>query len=1009
LQNTVLVIFATNDVTVKVLFHFSLLFAVFFPASISVSGAQSGLPPAQLLPWQTGFRTPWVDSVLATLTLEERIAQLFMIEVRPTQDPGYYDRLEQIVRQYNPGGLIFFRGGPVRQVHATNRLQAVAQTPLLIGMDAEWGPAMRLDSVVAFPHQLTMGATPGTSLVYQMGLEAGLQLRRLGVHISFSPVLDVNNNPQNPVINFRSFGEYRHNVSHKGLAYMRGLQDAGVIASAKHFPGHGDTHLDSHYTLPLLELSRQEFDSIHIFPFRHLINNGLHSVMVAHLHTPALDPQKNLASSLSKRVVNDLLIEELGFRGLIITDALNMQGVSDHFQPGDLELRAFLAGNDILLMPQDLPAAIGALRRAVASGRVSREMLDYRVRKILFYKELVGLNRFKPICTHNLIVDLNPWRVQVLNNRIAKAAITLVHNEDAMVPVRNLANRRIAVLSLGADKGNAFQGMLANYARMAQYSLPKAHTPAQAAQMVKALDNYDLVIVGVHHNNQSVARNFGITADNISFLTSLARQQSVILTLFANPYSLISFGADALHFNSILIAYQEGRHFEEAAAQVIFGGIDARGRLPVSAPPHFPVFTGFNTPENFRIQFSYPEEAGIDANLLGLIDNLVYAAMDSMAFPGSQVAIIKDGHLIYHKAFGYHTYDRQQAVQPTDLYDLASITKIAATTVAMMKLVDQDIITMRKKLSDYLELTNDSTLSRLELRDIMAHQARLRPWIPFFETTIQNGHWKPGFYSDSLSEEFPVRVAENMYLAASFRDSIYHRILKTPLQKRRNYLYSDIGFILLGDLIKQQSGIPLDKFMGQNFFEPMGLTTMTFNPLEKFEVGRIAPSQNDTLWRRQVIRGFVNDPAAAMLGGIAGHAGLFSNALDLAKMMLMLERGGVYGGEQFILPNTIREFTRVQFAGNQNRRGLGFDKPSINPKQESPASESASPLSYGHSGFTGTFAWVDPTVNLVVVFLSNRTFPYTSNRKINTLDVRRNIQEAVYNALRLSTPFSQPI
>lgn len=999
----------TKEIKVKVFLNSILLLSVLLSASQSVAGPPVGLPPAQIMPWQTGFRTPWVDSVLATLSLEERIAQLFMIEVRPTPDARYFNQLEHIVREYNPGGLIFFRGGPVRQVQVTNRLQAAAKTPLLVGMDAEWGPAMRLDSVVAFPHQLTMGATQGTALVYQMGIEAGLQLRRLGVHISFSPVVDVNNNPQNPVINFRSFGECKYNVSRKGLAYMQGLQNAGIIASAKHFPGHGDTHQDSHYTLPLLQLTRQELDTIHLYPFRHLINNGLHSVMTAHLHIPVLDAQRNLASSLSKKIVNDLLIEELGFRGLIITDALNMQGVSDHFQPGDLELRAFLAGNDILLMPQDIPAAISAIRGAIENGKVSRETLDYRVRKILFYKEMVGLNRFKPISTHNLLADLNQWRVQVLNNRIAKAAITLVRNENEIVPVRNLARQRIAVLSVGADQGNPFQAMLSNYARLTQFSLPKAHTPAQVTQMLNSLRNFDLVIVGVHRNNNSVARNFGISADNINFLTRLAKQQNVILTLFANPYSLISFGSDALHFSSILVAYQDGRHFEEAAAQVIFGGVPARGRLPVSTSLHFPIFTGYYSPENFRIQFASPEEAGIDSHLFNPIDSIIHTALDSLAFPGCQVAIVKDGMLIYHRAFGYHTYDRQQPVQLTDIYDLASITKIAATTAAMMKLVDQDSINIQKRLSQYLEVTGDSSISRLELRDIMAHQARLRPWIPFFEATLQNGQWRPGFYSDSLSEDFPVRVARNMYLAASFRDSIYHRILNTPLEKRRRYLYSDIGFILLADLIKKQSGVPLDEFMSQNFFDPMGLTTMSFNPLDRFTIDRIPPTQNDTLWRRQVIRGFVNDPAAAMLGGVAGHAGLFSNALDLAKMMLMFEQGGEYGGEQYIQPKTLREFTRVQFAGNQNRRGLGFDKPSIDPEQESPASNSASPLSFGHSGFTGTFAWVDPTENLIFVFLSNRTFPFISNRRINTLDVRRNIQEAVYNALRVSIPIGHPL
>ncbi|HSV87338.1 MAG TPA: glycoside hydrolase family 3 N-terminal domain-containing protein, partial [Bacteroidales bacterium] len=848
------------------LFLFLWLTLAIYSVQVWANDNWPGLPEVSTLPWQTGFRTHWVDSVLESLTIEQRIAQLIMIEVRPGQDPHFGSQIEQIIRRYNPGGMIFFRGGPVRQVHLTNRFQAAAQTPMLVGMDAEWGPAMRLDSLIAFPHQLTMGAMSSNDLVYQMGMEAGRQLRRLGVHISFSPVVDVNNNPKNPVINFRSFGECRYNVTNKGLAYMRGLQSAGIIASAKHFPGHGDTHQDSHFTLPLLELSRQELDSTHIFPFRQLIREGIHSVMVAHLQIPALESERNLASSLSPKIVNNLLINELEFKGLIVTDALDMQGVSDHFKPGELEVRAFLAGNDILLMPQDISAAVQAIKEAIDRRRISIDDLNQRVRKVLFYKQMMGLANYRPVNPDRLLSDINSRNVHIINNRIAKAATSLIRNQGDIVPIRFSRGQRIAVLSLGAETGNAFQRMIANHGWYSQYSLTKAHTPQQASEILKTLYDYDLVIVGVHRNSNNVARNYGINADNINFLVSLAQQQKVILTLFANPYSLMPFGEDVLYFEAIVVAFQDGIPFEEAAAQVIFGGVGARGRLPVSVPPHFPVHMGYKTPDNFRIQFAFPEEAGVEAHFLNAVDSIVQMAIDSMAFPGSQVAIVKDGLLIYHKAFGYHTYERLQPVQLTDLYDLASITKIAATTAAMMNLVDQDRINLRKRIGYYLKFSGDSSLSRLALRDIMAHQARLQPWIPFFESTIlKNGERLPGFYSDTISEAFPVRIAENMYLAASFRDSIFHRVLNTPLQKRRTYVYSDLGFILLADLIKQQSGLPLDEFMQHYFFDPMELATMTFNPLDRFEPTQIVPSQNDTLWRRQVVRGFVNDPAAAML------------------------------------------------------------------------------------------------------------------------------------------------
>lgn len=964
--------------------------------------AWPGLPPANTLPWQTGFRTHWVDSVLESLTIEQRIAQLIMIEVRPTQDPRFGNQIEQIIRMYNPGGMIFFRGGPLRQVRFTNRFQAAAQTPMLVAMDAEWGPAMRLDSVWAFPHQLTMGAMRNDELVYQMGREAGMQLRRLGVHISFSPVVDVNNNPRNPVINFRSFGECRYNVSNKGIAYMRGLQDAGIIASAKHFPGHGDTHQDSHYTLPLLELSRKTLDSIHIYPFRRMVQEGVHSVMMAHLKIPALESERNLASSLSPAIVNNLLVKDLGFRGLIVTDALDMQGVSDHFEPGELEVRAFLAGNDILLMPQDISAAIAAIRDAIHRGQIRIEDLNQRVRKVLYYKQMVGLNQLSPINPAGLLTDLNNRNVTLLNNRIAKASVTLIHNREDILPLRYEHGQRIAVLSLGEETRNPFQKMLSHFGSHSQYSLVKTHTSQQAESMLRNLAKYDLVIVGVHRNTINVARNYGISPDNIRFLLQLGRQQSTILTLFANPYSLMAFGEGAMSFEAIIVAYQDGVHFEEAAAQVIYGGVGARGRLPVSVPPHWPMFRGYTTADRLRVQHAFPEEAGIDYRLLSPIDSIVQLGIQSMAFPGAQVSIIKNGKLIYNKAFGNHSFDGLQPVTSTDLYDLASLTKILSTTPALMHLAETGKIDLQNSIGTYLPFLAGSNKDSLGLRSILAHQARLKPWLPFHRFTMENNLLLPGIYSDHWQDAYPVQVAQDLYLSRSFQDSILRRIIESPLLRDRRYVYSDLGFILFTRLIEKMTEVPLDSFVTRQFFEPMGIKSLTYSPLRHFAPDKIVSSEVDTLWRRQVLRGFVNDQAAALMGGVAGHAGLFGNSADVAVMMLMFLRGGEYGGTRFFRPETVREFTRYQFAGNMNRRGLGFDKPPLSPGNGGPAAASASPLSFGHTGFTGTFAWADPIHDLVVVFLSNRTYPFASNNIINTLNIRRAIHQVMYDAIATS-------
>lgn len=955
--------------------------------------------PVNEIPWHDGYSTPWVDSVFATLSLDQRIAQLIVIGVHTDQGRDYYNRLERQIREWNPGGIMFYKGGPVRQVLITNRLQAAASTPLLVSMDAEWGPAMRLDSVVAFPHHLTMGAIAGEQLIFQMGMEAGKQLKRLGVHLSFAPVLDVNIDPSNPVINFRSFGENRHNVAQKGMAYMRGLQEAGIIAVAKHFPGHGDTNLDSHLTLPRLDHSREELDSIHIYPFSKLIENGLHGVMIGHLEIPALEPQKNLASSLSAGVVDELLKDKLQFKGLVMTDALDMKGVTDYFKPGEIELKALLAGNDLLMVPLDFGAAIRTIKRALENGQLDASVIDQRVRKVLYYKQMLGLNKIAPLSTDNLLEDLNSREAEVLNSRLAKAAMTLVRNEDEIIPIREIADKKIAVLSVGAAAGNPFQTMLGNYAGVQQFSLPKTHGPEQSAQMLDWLKDFDLVIVGLHRNSNSFARNYGITRTNIELITRLSDRQDVVLSLFANPYSLISFGAEALKLKGIVVAYQDGQHYEEAAAQLIFGGISARGRLPVSAPPHFPVFKGFNTLDNFRVEFAYPEDAGIQDRWLLAVDSIAQMGIDSMAYPGCQIAVIRDGKLIYHKAFGNKTYFSNDPVELTDIFDLASVTKIAATTASVMRLVDDGKLDIHKNIGDYLPLLKGSNKEKISMRDLLAHQGRFRAWLSFQYSTMEKGAYKPGYFSNRYSAQYSVRVASELYLLGTFRDSIFQQIINSPLQPRRSYVYSDLGFILLGELIHRQSGLTLDQYAEKTFFEPLGLSTMTFNPHEKFPARRIVPSENDTLFRRQVLRGFVNDPAAALMGGVAGHAGLFANAFDIAVLMQMFLQGGEYAGQQYIQPQTMREFTRVQFAGNQNRRGLGFDKPAITPAKGSPACPSASPLSFGHGGFTGTYVWADPKENLVYVFVSNRTFPYPSNRKIIQLDIRIAIHQAIYDAI----------
>ncbi len=976
--------------------HFTILMLVFFllvPGTHTI-GKVTG--PSQECPYSTS----WVDSVFHSLSLEERIAQLLMIRVHTDRDEAYYDSIVHLVKDYNLGGAAFFRGYPTAQVLVTNRMQSQAKTPMLIAMDAEWGPAMRLDSIDAFPRQMALGAIQDNDLVYKMGKEIGRQLNRLGVHINFAPVVDVNNNAENPVINFRAFGEDPQEVAQKGLAYMHGLQDAGIIACAKHFPGHGDTDADSHHTLPLLQQPFEEIDAVHLYPFRKLMAQGLKSIMIAHLEMPSLEPEPELASTLSHNIVTKLLQGEMGFDGLVITDALDMRGVSDYFEPGELELRALMAGNDILLLPENVPAAIGTIKNAIQDGTIHEDLVNRACRKILYYKEKAGLHNFRFTSPENIVEDLNSPKNQVLNKSLVEASLTLVRNEGQLLPVKSLSEKKIAALAIGATPDNAFHQRLKKYAPVSTYGIDKYHSPLHAAQKMEKLGAYDLVILSVHDNSFFFSRDYGINGKTIGLINSIARRQEVILSLFANPYSLAFFEDKILDTEAILVAYQEGNLFEFAAAEAIFGGLQVTGTLPVTSGAHFANAAGIITPEPSRIRFGYAEEAGIQSRLLARIDSMAVEGIRNKAYPGCQIAIVRDGIMIYHKAFGHHTYDSLAPVMPTDVYDLASITKIAATTPAIMKLYEQGRISLDNGISNYVPWIKGSEIQEISIRDILAHQGRLQAWIPFFlETMDEDGSRLEGIYDHQHSEKFDLQVADGMFMHNNYRDSIFRQVMDAGLLEEPGYLYSDLGFILLAELVWHVTGQRLDDFVKHTFYDPMGLTTITYRPLKRIAAAHIVPSAHDTLWRQQVVHGHVHDPAAAMLGGVAGHAGLFSNAGDLAKLMYMILNDGHYGGDHFLDRSTIGYFTTAHFANDDNRRGLGFDKPAIDSGTRGPAAESASPMSFGHSGFTGTYVWADPMEDLVFVFLSNRTFPDETNRTLIEKNIRTNMMQEIYQAI----------
>jgi len=940
----------------------------------------------------------WVDTQLEKLSLEEKITQLMMVRAYSNKGKDHTKEIESLIKKYNIGGLTFFQGGPVRQANLTNNYQKIAKTPLLISLDAEWGLGMRLDSTFSFPYQMTLGAMHEDTLVYELASMIAEHLKRIGVQMNLAPVMDINNNPGNPVIGFRSFGEDKLNVSSKGLAYMKGLQDNGVLATAKHFPGHGDTDDDSHYTLPLVLHDKERLDTLELYPFRELINNGLDAIMIAHLYVKSVDASKNVASTLSKPLVTGLLKDEMKFEGLVVTDALDMQGVTKYHSSGEIEIKALLAGNDLLVLPQDVPKAIKKIKKAIKNDELSESLINEKCRKILEYKYRAGLNNVKPIEINGLYESLNDSKSKLIEWDIYEEAITLIKNNNNLLPLNKIDTLRTASVAIGADSQTNFQQMLSNFSKVNHFSAGKTPGQSQLYDLLNKLQPYNLIIIGLHNISRYPANNYGISDEVIDFVLELSKTKSVILNIFGNPYSLSRFKFFE-DIDAIIVSYQDVSASQKISAQMIYGSLPFKGKLPVSVTRTFQVNTGLITKKNSKLKYAIPEGLGIDPVKLADIEALVIESINDSVFPGCQIIAAKDGEVFYQRSFGYHTYEKKTKVKNQDLYDLASLTKVFASTLAVMKLEDENKIDIDQKISSYLPFTKETNKENVIIREMMAHQARLASWIRFYEMTMNNGMPDSNIYATSISAKHPFRTGQGMYIHRDYSYVMFDTLLSSPIRNSSSYLYSDLGYYFLYRIIESIANQPFDKFLYDNFYKPLGCFTTCFQPREYFPLSRIIPTELDGFFRNQLIHGDVHDPGAAMLGGIAGHAGLFSDANDVAVILQMLVQNGEYDGKRYIDSTTIIEFSRCQFPLNDNRRGIGFDKPLIQFKKNGPVCRSASSISYGHSGFTGTYAWADPENGLIYVFLSNRVHPDATNWKISERNIRTRIHQIFYDAI----------
>ncbi|MEJ8800746.1 glycoside hydrolase family 3 N-terminal domain-containing protein [Pontibacter sp. H249] len=945
----------------------------------------------------------WVDSVMKTMTPEERIAQLIMIPVYSNKDQAHIDSISNLIKTYKVGGLIFFQGGPVRQSKMTNRFQQETKVPLMVSIDGEWGLGMRLDTTVRFPYQMTMGGVTDEKLIYEMGAEIARQCKRMGIQINFAPTVDINNNANNPVIGFRSFGEDKYNVARKSIAYMKGMQDNHVLASAKHFPGHGDTNVDSHYGLPVIHFSRTRLDSTELYPFRQLMNNGLGSVMVAHMNIPVLDNTPNLASTLSQKIVADLLKKELNYRGLVFTDALNMQGVAKFYPPGVVDVKALLAGNDVMLNTMDVKTTIAEVKKAIKNGEITMAEIDARTRKVLAAKLWMGLDKWESIETKNLIADLNNPHAEYLNRQLMEASVTLLRNKQNILPIQTLDTMRIAALAIGTNKETDFQRGLARYTKVDTFFLKPTATLAELQQLKEQLAKYNLVVAGVHKLNlKAGSSNFGITSEMNLFLKDLIRSQKTIVSVFGNVYSLANLES-VDKANAVITAYQENALAQDVVSQIIFGAVGAKGKLPVTVSNAFKIGDGLTTQGNLRLAYTSPEAVGLKTQDFAGIDSVVAQAIREKATPGAQVLVAKDGKVIYQKSFGYHTYDNETAVKNTDLYDLASVTKISTSLAALMKLKGEGRFDVDNTLGSYLPMMQGSNKENLKYRDILTHQAGLKAWIPFWQQTVKkNGKFKWATFKADSSARFPIKVANNLYIHRKYADKIYKEIAASPLNEKPGYVYSDLSFILAPKVVEHITGQEFESYLKEKIYTPIGATSLTFNPYKYYAPNQIVPTEYEPHFRAQLLHTTVHDEGAAMLGGVSGHAGLFGNANDVAKLMQLYLNDGSYANKTYIAGKTVSEFSKCQFCDEGNYRALGFDRPSKPGAQNSNAAPSAPVTSFGHSGFTGTYTWVDPENQLVYVFLSNRVNPTRENPKLSRLNTRTNALQVVYEAIQKS-------
>ena len=919
----------------------------------------------------------YADSVLVTLNTEQRIAQLLMVPVYSKTDIAGWHEAEDWVDNLGLGGIIVMQGGPENQRIRIRRMQDLAKVPLLVASDAEWGLGMRLDSTRSFPRAMTLGATNNPNLVREFGKIVGQSLRQTGVQVDFAPVIDVNSNPINPVIGSRSFGEDVELVSELGWAYAEGLQSQNILATAKHFPGHGDSDSDSHKTLPVIKQTAERLDSVELAPFQYLFDKGIGSVMIAHLDVPALDSTAGSPSTLSPNIVDTLLRQNMGFKGLAFTDALSMKGFADFVGDRPRARDALIAGNDVLLFPGNPVQVIDELSNALKNGEIDSSLVAEKCKRVLQAKfwakaqaEIPAKGEF-----------WDPINAERVHRDIIEASLTVLENDNCIPWLSNGNNVVVLNVAANVSSGNPFVEQFKRVAggsfEVQGITVGKNGGGLFSNKVKSVLDDADWVIVNFLETSNRPSKKYGVNTEVIKSLSGLVDDKKWSINLFANPYRLDEeFQTLSNKVSSLIVAYQDDFRTQEEVANAMLGAGSANGKLPVTPPGSGYVFgegLGLGSFSQQRLKWGH-HSLDNDWACSFKIDSLVEDAFSEGAMPGCRIVVAHKGKVLHDRAYG--TLDGKEDVEKGSVYDLASITKVAATSICLMKLCEEGRLNLDDELKKYMPALDTLELGTRTFREVLAHQSGLYPWIPFYRETLV----------DSV-DHMPV-------------DTMYQRIYDCELRDAGEYRYSDLGYYLIHDMLNSWYGgdKAIDSLSNAWIYEPLGLSSMGYEPLEKFEKNQIAPSENDEIFRKSIIRGTVHDPGAHMLGGVCCHAGLFSDANDLARLGQLLLNGGTYSGQKIFDGSTLSDWTARAYPNTENRRGIGFDKKGLK-EDEGTASQFASDSSFGHSGFTGTLVWVDPDYDLVYVFLSNRTFPSSENDALITKNVRTEIHSAIMNCI----------